>query len=205
MDILSSTYIGNIFYWGVVARSKLCVVDEGEFFEKQTFRNRVEICSEKGRTPLIIPLQKGKNSKLPMHEVYISYNENWQALHLKTISSAYGKAAYFEHYKPELENIFSQRPQYLCEWNRLWFSFFSSEFEIATTHVNYSPAYVEPSEDIDDYRKKMHTQEPSFFRHDAYYHVFFDKFPQPKNLSVLDLLMNEGPHGRSIILGSHFL
>lgn len=202
MHILPSLYMGNIFSWSIIAQQKNICVDEGEFFIKQTYRNRAEICTEKGITPIIIPLEKGKNSKLAMRDVRISYAEKWQALHFKTICSAYGKAAYFDHYKPEIESLFSQAPTFLCEWNRMWLDFFSEEFEIPTQHILYSENYVEAKIDDIEYRDKMQPTSEINFIHQPYYHVFFDKFSQPQNLSVIDLLMNEGPRGREILLGS---
>ena len=200
MHILPSVYMGNIFYWSMIATQKNSCVDEGEFFVKQTYRNRAEICSEKGITPLIIPLEKGKNSKQHMLDVRVSYAENWQALHYKTICSAYGKAAYFEHYRPELEILFSKRPSFLCEWNRLWLDFFSTEFELPLHAVFYSSTYVEAKNEDNDLRVMMDPKIDIHFQHQAYYNLFFDKFPQPQNLSVIDLLMNEGPRGRAVLL-----
>ena len=142
MNLLPSTYFGNIYYWNIISNQEKTGIDEGEFFIKQTYRNRAEICTEKGVTPLIIPLEKGKNSKQAMQDVRISHDENWRALHFKTICSAYGKAAYFDHYKPEIEEIFSKKLGFLCEWNRLWFDFFSEEFNLSTEHISYSKIYI---------------------------------------------------------------
>lgn len=211
MQILPSVYFGNIYFWNIISKGEKTYIDEGEFFIKQTYRNRAEICTEKGVTPLIIPLEKGKNgqsgaspetqpNKQAMHDVRISYDENWRALHFKTICSAYGKAAYFDHYKPEIEQLFSQKPVFLCEWNRLWFNFFSQEFNLSTEHISYSETYIEKQADDLDFRQAMHPKLPVVFSHKPYYNVFFDKFPQPQNLSVMDLLMNEGPHGMGTIM-----
>jgi hypothetical protein len=202
MNLLPSVYFGNIFYWNIISKEEKTYVDEGEFFIKQTYRNRAEICTEKGTTPLIIPLEKGKNSKQAMCDVRISYDENWRTLHFKTICSAYGKAAYFDHYKPEIEQLFFQKPIFLCEWNHLWFDFFSEEFNLSTEHISYTKTYIENQNNDQDFRDVMHPKPLLDFSHKPYYNVFFDKFPQPQNLSVMDLLMNEGPHGTKIISGS---
>lgn len=200
MFILPSVYMGNIFYWQHIAKGESLCIDEAEYFVKQTFRNRAEIGSEKGRTDLIVPLEKGKNSKQAMYDVCISYAENWQAQHIKTLFSAYGKAAYFEHYKPELEILFSYSPRHLCEWNRHWFDFFSHEFELDTKHISYANEYQESTETDIDLRDKMSPKIHTEIEHLPYYHLFFDKFPQPQNLSVIDVLMNEGPRGRALFL-----
>lgn len=130
-----------------------------------------------------------------MHEVRISYAENWPALHFKTICSAYGKAAYFEHYIPEIETRFNQKPEHLCTWNRMWFDFFADEFQLQKEHVTHGKIYHEAQPHDIDLRPAMNPKPETAFTHKPYYNLFFDKFPQPQNLSVMDLLMNEGPHG----------
>ena len=199
MLLVPSVYLGNIFYWRSLLRESSVYIDEGEFYVKQTYRNRAEIASESGVTSLTIPLEKGKNNKQPMHEVRISYSENWPALHFKTICSAYGKAAYFEHYKPELEQLFSERPEHLCTWNAMWFRFFADEFELSFPNLTRSHTYAEAGPSDTDLRPLMTPKENTEHPHPPYYHVFFQKYPQPQNLSVLDLLMNEGPRGRFVL------
>lgn len=197
MLIIPSVYMGNLFYWNRLSKGEPITMDEGEFFVKQTYRNRTEIATESGITALTVPLEKGKNSRQPMREVRLSYAENWPALHFKTIGSAYGRAAYFEHYKPELEHLFALRPTYLCELNTIWRNFFAREFEIDVS-LTVSGEYIPPVPSQTDLRTLMHPKADVGFSHAKYYHVFFDRYPQPQNLSVLDLLMNEGPRGRAI-------
>lgn len=198
MLIVPSVYMGNIFYWNQLVRAESVCMDEGEFFIKQTYRNRAEIATESGPTPLTVPLEKGKNNKQAMHEVRISYAENWRALHYKTICTAYGRAAYFEHYKPELEQLFSEQPTHLCTWNTIWFHFFVQEFELDIKNISTSSLYIDASPTRTDLRPLMHPKADVSFSQPAYYHVFFDKYPQPRNMSVLDVLMNEGPRGRFV-------
>lgn len=199
MTIFPSVYMGSVGYWGQMLEAERPVIDEGEYFIKQTYRNRTEIAAESGISPLIIPLEKGKNAKIPMHEVRISYAENWQALHYKTICSAYGSSAYFEHYEPTLKSLFSEKIPFLTEWNTLWRNFFCDEFVVDKSKIETVREYVENTEEYTDFRKFQHPKFRTYTTHDPYYHVFFDKYPKPSNLSVLDLLMNEGPSGKFIL------
>jgi hypothetical protein len=189
---LPSVYCGNIFFWAHVLRHDSVVFDEGEFFVKQTYRNRMDIATESGISPLIIPLKKGKNSKQPMREVQISYAENWIGLHQKTIRSAYGNAAYFEHYAPELDFLFSFRDAWLIDWNFRWFDYLLSELSVASKKISRSPEYIPGEQAGNDLRDAMSPKQKTEIEHPAYYHVFFDRYEKPNNLSVLDLLLNEG-------------
>jgi hypothetical protein len=196
---IPSVYGGNILMWAGIFYFPHIVIDEGEYFEKQTFRNRMEIAAESGVTPLIIPLQKGKNSRQPMKDVQISYAENWPSVHKKTIFSAYGKAAYFEHYEPDIHALYAPRDQWLVDWNYRFFEFFLKELISAEKQITRSSSFTEPSEAGTDWRKIMTPKATQTVEHPPYYHVFFDKYPQPKNLSVFDLLLNEGPNGYLIL------
>ena len=53
---------------------------------------------------LTVPVQKGK-TQLTSGEVAVIYRDKWQQVHLRAIQSAYGRAPYFEHYFPQIEQI----------------------------------------------------------------------------------------------------
>ncbi len=197
--ILPSVYCGNIFFWAHVIRHEHLVLDEGEFFIKQTYRNRMDIATERGVSSLIIPLKKGKNRQQPMREVQISYAENWIGLHQKTIRSAYGNAAYFEHYEPELEFLFSFRDAWLIDWNFRWFDYLLKELVDAKKNVVRSPGYIPKEQAANDLREAMSPKQKPMIKHPDYYHVFFDRYEKPQNLSILDLLLNEGPGGLQVL------
>ena len=63
------------------------VFEQFETFPKQTYRNRASIYGANGKLSLIIPI-RGTESKL-MKDIEISYQENWQKNHWKSIESAY--------------------------------------------------------------------------------------------------------------------
>ncbi len=196
---IPSVYCGNLLYWAAIFQFYEILIDEGEHFEKQTFRNRMEIATERGVSSLIIPLQKGKNSRQPMKDVQISYAENWPALHKKTILSAYGNAAYFEHYEPEILSLYDQPEKWLVDWNFRFFDFFRNELISESKNITRISVYTDPEHAGTDLRKFMSPKSSQWIEHPSYYHVFFEKYPQPKNLSVLDLLLNEGPGGYQIL------
>ncbi len=180
------------------------MIDEGEFFIKQTYRNRMDIATERGVSPLIIPLKKGKNSKQPMRDVQISHAENWIGLHQKTIRSAYGNAAYYEHYGPELELLFSFRDTWLIDWNFRWFEYLLNELADKEKKVSRSPDYIPGEQAENDLRELMSPKQKQRLEHPAYYHVFFDRYEKPNNLSVLDLLLNEGPESLRVLKNTAF-
>ena len=67
--------------------------------------------------------------------------------------------------------------------------------------VNYtkSDSYVEPDSGILDYRSISPKKEPNL-NFSEYIQVFGDKNGFTSNLSILDLLFNEGPNAKSYLL-----
>ena len=159
----------------------------------------MDIATERGVSSLIIPLKKGKNTRQPMRDVQISYAENWIGLHQKTIRSAYGNAAYFEHYAPEFEFLFSFRDAWLIDWNFRWFEYLLNELLDGKKKVSRSPDYISKEHAAKDLRDAMSPKQKQTVEHPDYYHVFFDRYEKPNNLSVLDLLLNEGPEGFRVL------
>lgn len=159
----------------------------------------MDIATERGVSSLIIPLKKGKNTQQPMRDVQISYAENWIGLHQKTIRSAYGNAAYFEHYAPEIEFLFSFRDAWLIDWNFRWFEYLLNELMSTKKMVSRSREYIPKENAVSDLREVMSPKSKQNIEHPCYYHVFFDRYEKPNNLSVLDLLLNEGPGGLQVL------
>ena len=170
-----------------------------EGFRKMTFRNRFIVAGGTGLIPLSTPLVLGRNQKIPFKDVRISYQQNWQLRHWRTLTSCYNKSPFFEYYKDGLEIFFMGKWQFLFDWNMAilgWLKkvlIFPAEIIVAE----------EPPEDAEDLREKWL---PKNFQNDTfeivYPQVFENKIGFQKNLSILDLLFNMGPHAADILKSS---
>ena len=174
-------------HWIALAMREGTVIDVHENYVKQTFRNRFDVLGVNGRITLSIPVVGQKGVKTPFHNIQLA-DKSWRKLHLTTIRSAYGRAAYFEHYFKEVEEIFMSEQTSLLELNVQILHWIGKcgipfKFELSQTHVegvehDYRSAF-EPANKWDELN--------------AYPQVFSDRIPFEQNLSVLDLLMNKGP------------
>ena len=90
-------------------------LEQFENFPKQTYRNRTAIYGANGKLPLIIPIKH--NGKREMKDIEISYSEDWQKLHWKSIKTAYQSTPYFEFYEDRLKSIFDEEISSLLEFN----------------------------------------------------------------------------------------
>lgn len=171
------------------------VLEQFEHFPKQTYRNRANIYAANGKLSLIIPTQhKGKQA---MKDVEISYAEDWQTQHWKSIKSAYQASPYFEYYELKLAKIFNSQPKTLFELN---LKCLEIVLDILKTEKEFSfSSDYESLPAEEDFRSKFSAKVESEEVFPEYYQTFSDKDGFIKNLSVLDLICNIGPESRAYI------
>ena len=91
------------------------VIEQEENFPKQTYRNRTNIFGANGKLSLIIPINH--TGKRVMKELEISYAENWQKQHWKSIKIAYQSSPFFEYYEDQLITLYQKEEKYLLDFN----------------------------------------------------------------------------------------
>ncbi|KAA3651616.1 MAG: hypothetical protein DWP98_02630 [Bacteroidetes bacterium] len=190
--ILPSAYLGPVSYFKLISENPNHFIESKAHFTKQTYRNRCYIYGANGSLGLTIPLQKWKNHT-KIEDVLISYDENWQTIHWKSIESAYRTSPYFEYYEMELRPFYESKAQTsLLEFNT------QLQLKIADIiKLQYTFAYTEKYESTNpDWRILMHPRNQAFnatFNFPKYIQVFEDKYGFLSNLSILDALFNLGP------------
>src|SRR5256885_1476473 len=103
MALFSIAYLPPISYVAEILKSKKITLEKHEHYIKQTYRNRALIYGPNGMLPLIIPVAHEDLYTKPIHEVKISYANNWQLIHWRTITSCYRNSPYFEFFEDELK------------------------------------------------------------------------------------------------------
>lgn len=170
-------------------------------FRKSTFRNRMLLLGSKGVIQLSIPVVGGRDCKLPYQDILIDYKSDWQRNHFKTLVSLYGNAPWFSHYSPELEELYNTRKELLFDWNMLCFQWVLKKLKLGS-----EVSIVERLSDQDDLLDKTDYFLPSNYDRTekgpflVYPQVFEDKTGFKSNLSILDLILNEGPEAKNKIL-----
>lgn len=171
------------------------VLEQFENFPKQTYRNRTNIYGANGKLSLIIPIHH--TGKRCIKDIEISYAEDWQKLHWKSIKNAYQSSPYFEYYEDKLEKIFSEKPKFLLEFNltalEIILKILKSEKEYFFTEE-----YIK-SPEINDFRDHFSAKNESEYQMDEYYQTFSDKLGFIKDLSIIDLICNIGPESATYI------
>lgn len=196
--VLSSAYWPNLHYMHHLLNADQVTIDLYEYFEKQSFRNRTRILTANGALSLSIPVAKWKD-KTPMKDIEISYSEDWQKQHWRALVSAYKNSPYFDFLEDEIRSFYEQEFQYLHDYNAEQLKWIVKAFRIKK-EIHYSTGYIEAgsSSGLIDLRQNIHPKkeisspEIKQLLDTPYYQTFASKFGFTANLSVLDLIFNEG-------------
>lgn len=201
--IIELHYLPSIAFFSAISDCSEIVVEKFEHYEKQTYRNRCYILNSQGATALIVPLTE-KHGKIAMGEVKIDYTQKWLNTHWRAIQTAYGKAPFFEYYNDELHETLFRRPTYLFELNHslltLCLKWMKWKLPISEslTFEKSVPGGITDLRSAITPKKRNRLNE--FYQPVVYHQVFGRKFVP--NLSILDLIMCEGPGARNIINAS---
>ncbi len=196
--ILSSHYFPCIAYFIYLARYKKANIDVGENYEKQSFRNRCSIYSAQGSQDLVIPLVKSYNT--PIKDVNIDMRNNWKIKHWRTLCAAYNSSPFFDYYSIELKNVFFIKEKSLSAFNIMLINHICKEVGIKIK-LRISDNYLNPKTNQIDLRSSLHPKR--CFKHLTSYPEYTQTFKSIAgfipNLSILDLLFNEGPESLTYI------
>ena len=205
--ILSTAYLPPIQYFAKILAYPKVLVETQETYSKQSYRNRCVILSCNGPLPLTIPVVKTNGNNTSIKDIAIDYSTDWQKNHWKAIESAYRTSAYYDFVADLLIPFYRKKEKYLFDFNSEVTSELTGFLGINKQLLNSNEYLKNYPEGIDDYRKSIHPK-PQFQRTDndftpiKYFQVFSDRFNFYPNLSIADLLFNEGLNSLKIIENS---
>ena len=196
MTILPVAYMPSVEYVARLLREE-SVVDLGEHYIKRSQRNRAQILSANGVMSLTVNVENANRPRQMIKDVRIDYSKRWQHQHWVSIMSAYKSSPYFDHYAHLLEPFYKREWRYLVDYNMEYLSTLLRLLGV-DDKVNISDKYVAARDGDIDLRPKHN--EGSTFVAEPYFQVFSDRMPFVANLSILDLLLCEGPQAVSAVL-----
>ncbi|MEQ8925806.1 MAG: WbqC family protein [Fulvivirga sp.] len=201
--LIESQYLPPIEFFCLIHQYNDLHLEVHENFQKQTYRNRCYILGANNIQCLTVPVIKA-NSKQSITDLKIDYSRPWQKEHWRSIKSAYGKSPFFEFFEPHFKDTFLTPPKKLLDLNSQLLTICLKLLGLKIT-ISSTTDYVKtPKKGILDARSLINPKEDfskrSIYMPEKYLQVFGKDFVP--NLSVIDLLMNEGPNSLNLVTKS---
>ncbi|MFV8392449.1 WbqC family protein [Flavobacterium sp. LB2P6] len=192
--LIHPTYFPSISHFAAMVQSENITFEIEDNFQKQTNRNRAYIYSPNGIQLLNIPVKHSKESHQKTKDIKIETDFDWQKQHFKSLEAGYRSSPFFEFFEDDIRPIFKKKHTFLLDLNFEVFAILSKCFRLKldfTTTTEY--LHEVDTTAITDFRALVNGKKDlSLF--ESYTQVFDDKHGFINNLSVLDLLFNEGKY-----------
>ena len=216
-------YLPWLGYFYKMTNCDVFVLLDDALHSKSSFTNRNKIKTREGTKLLSVPLS---TKEVKINELIISNDQKWQSDHWNIIENSYQKAPYWEEYIVYLREILTKKSwTYLCELNfaLIWLikGILGIKTEIMTSSMlkigNHTGSernlaickYLDADVYLSGEGARSYNDEESFeregiklvyigFQHPVYHQLWGDFVP---NLSIIDLLFNEGEESLSILKG----
>jgi hypothetical protein len=190
--LIHPTYYPNIAHFAAMIHSGIVYLEVCDNYQKQTLRNRTEIYGANGKLALTVPVSYTQKNRQLYKDVKIANEDNWQQLHLKSLQSAYSMSPFYEYYIDDLMPLFETQFDYILDFNLKCFDVLLNCLEIEMS-IKETKKFKKEPVNTTDFRKMVHRNfEVEAFQ--DYTQVFTEKHGFLSNLSILDLLFNEGPN-----------
>lgn len=202
--LLSTAYLPPVPYMFILINANRVYIEAHETYRKQTYRNRCVILSANGPIPLVIPVIRPKGNHTPITEVLIDYSTDWPRNHWRAIESAYRTSAYFEFIADILHPFYQNRFNSLWEFNGNLLKVIIDFLELPVI-IDFTSHYQEITPDgVIDLRNIISpkVKDPSIVglaSPTPYFQVFEHRFGFTPNLSIIDMLFNEGLMARELL------
>ena len=179
--ILPCCYLAPISHYSAYYRADEVCLEVCDHFVKQTLRNRCYIDSPNGALALTIPVVKPEG-KTMMKDIRISDHGNWRHQHWVALESSYRQSPFFEYYADDFAPFYEKKWEFLADFNEELMALCASLLDIQKP-ITRTSAY-----------RANGTNRP-YEPHKPYYQVFSSRHGFLPDLSIVDLLFNEGPEG----------
>lgn len=188
--LLHPTYFPSISHFAAIAQANTVTFEVEDNFQKQTNRNRTYIYSPNGVQMLNIPVKHTTSRYQKAKEIKLENAFDWQKQHFKSLEAAYRTSPFFEYFEDALQPIFNKKHTFLMDLNFETMEIITKclglkmEYQKTTEYFHEAPEYS-------DFRALANGKKDAL-NFEPYTQVFEEKHGFLNNLSVLDLLFNEG-------------
>lgn len=195
--LLSSAYLPPVQWFAKLVSYPTVYVEQYDHYRKQTYRNRCVIATQAGTQTLTVPATLPE-TKTFMRDVLVSNHGGWRHLHWQSLVSAYENSPFFEYYADDFRPFYENEFKFLFDFNQQLVATVCRLLDIDCDCMlteEYADAGEMCADDFRDAISPKHPAEDPDFIPQEYYQVFAQRNGFRPNLSIVDLLFNEGPEG----------
>lgn len=189
--LLHPSYFPSISHFVAMVHADTVTFEVKDNFQKQTNRNRMYIYSPNGMQLLNIPVKHNSEKGRQMFkDVKIEPAFDWQKQHFKSLEAAYRSSPFFEYFEDDIRPLFEKKHTFMLDLNFEALEVVTSCLGMNLKYDKSIEFFREPENTV-DYRYLVDGKKDAS-EFDTYTQVFNDKHGYINNLSILDLLFNEG-------------
>lgn len=193
MDILIlPSYFPSISQFAAMAQADSVTLEMDDNFQKQTNRNRMYIYSPNGVQLLNVPVKHSRTGHQKSRDVKIEPMFDWQKQHFKSLEAAYRSSPFFEYFEDAFAPVFEKKHTFLMDLNLETMTIVSKCLGMDFKYSETSEYFHEVT-DFTDFRMLTNGKK-DVTQLEEYTQVFGERHGWINNLSILDLLCNEGRH-----------
>lgn len=198
--LLHTCYFGPISQFVAILKADAVLFENEDSYQKQTYRNRMYIYGANGRLLLNIPIKHtGDKSGHQMYrEVRIENDFPWQKQHWKSLQTVYRTSPFFEFYEDDFQPLYEKKYEFLLDFN---YACLALALECLQVDVNFSKTteFILEPQGIINGRQLVEAKGREKARFDHYTQVFETKHGFLNDLSIVDLIFNEGPNASNYL------
>tara|TARA_Y100001933_G_C19004145_1_gene565794 strand:+ start:1701 stop:2333 length:633 start_codon:yes stop_codon:yes gene_type:complete len=190
--LLHPCYFPSIATFAVIAQHNV-VWEAHDNFQKQTYRNRCYISTDKGKHMLNIPIKHvgGEQGRQRYADVTMKNSYNWKKEHWRTLETAYRTSPFFEYYEDDIKPLYDASNDSLYDFNLSTIEVICDCIGIQIPKERTEKYQIIPETNFDA-RFLVEAKKEKSWNIEPYHQVFGERHGFIPNLSILDLLFNEG-------------
>lgn len=193
---MTPCYFAPISHWKEIISGNI-LWELNKNFNKQTLRNRTYIYGPNKILKLSIPIKHSKES-FTLENTLIENDFQWQKDHWKSIQSAYKSSPFFEFYEDGLKNLYFNNYNKLSVFNIECIKLVYEWLDISAKS-SFTKTFKEKYNTEIDLRDMAEKNFDDKFIVKEYIQVFSPNHGFKNNLSILDLVFNQGPNSISYL------
>ncbi len=216
-------YLPNMGFFKKIQASDIFVYLDDAQYAIRSWDNRNKICNGDKASWLTVPVIHPYGKKL--NEVEISYTKDWNTNHINLIEASYNQTPYFKNYWDEIKSIIEKKWKKIIDLNVALIEHCVSLLDITTERKFSSELKIDEisSKRLLKICKKLNATtyrsgimgkeylDEKIFK-DESINIIYENFQHPTynqsgkeflyNMSIIDLLFNEGDNSKKILLES---